>query len=426
MKKTIRLKNGIQVIYDCIPQSRQVAFHLFFRAGTFYESGVSPGISHLCEHMFFRKLNGLQQDELYFKMESIGATLRGRTFRDFICFDICCLSEYFFQAFDIISAILYDFTWNQDDLNLEKNVVYKQIESHSKNYDNYMEELYFGYPEYAVPIMGERKDIEAIEVNEVNQFKKKFLNCNNACVVITGAFHSFHLNQAMKILQNVENKGEAVKIRRIYPKHSFYRKAKDDRILPSDTEQSDVKLYFDIDLKKINIVQIAFVSSILGAGVGSRLSRKMTDLLALTDSIFSCINYYNKTFASLSIEYSVNNRDLIYSLQVLLEELQNLKKEITQKDYLASIVYFTKGMEAYRDDIYQLGFDYGWQEFIMEMCWDIEKQSEENTKITITDLINTANQVLTSENLKTIIFNNRNIEKKTTLQLFLDRFRENL
>ena len=102
MKEKRVLKNNVTVIHDCNPGLHTAAISVFFKCGSIFETLSNQGISHMTEHMFFRRLYDLPQDELYFRTELIGNFLHGKTSWDCISFDMNCSPKYFKRAFEIV------------------------------------------------------------------------------------------------------------------------------------------------------------------------------------------------------------------------------------------------------------------------------------------------------------------------------------
>ena len=119
------LENNIKIFFSKNTAVNSINIGFYFKSGIVYETLKNNGISHFTEHMFFRNLNGIEQRDLYFRMESIGTTLRAKTYADFICFDMTVTPKYFVSAFEIILNLLCDFQWSQEDFERELKVIKK-------------------------------------------------------------------------------------------------------------------------------------------------------------------------------------------------------------------------------------------------------------------------------------------------------------
>ena len=77
--EVITLNNGLKVLVYPMLNTHSVTIGLYIKAGSGYEKGRFVGTTHLLEHLHFRKCGNLSQEELYYKMERIGSTLRAVT-----------------------------------------------------------------------------------------------------------------------------------------------------------------------------------------------------------------------------------------------------------------------------------------------------------------------------------------------------------
>lgn len=116
MKRLI-LRNGLSVLLYNMPNTHSVTVGLYIKAGSGYKSEYIAGISHLLEHLHFRRCGQISQEELYYKMESMGSTLRGATYRDFISFTMKVVPQNLEKCIEIFCShnLLLCITGNVDD-----------------------------------------------------------------------------------------------------------------------------------------------------------------------------------------------------------------------------------------------------------------------------------------------------------------------
>lgn len=106
MKKRLNLKNGLSLTIDRNERVSTVTYAIYFAVGSIYESERNQGISHLVEHMFFRRLNHLSQEEFYFRTESMAGTVGGTTSTQYTRLELTVISDYAAEAFELMKEIL--------------------------------------------------------------------------------------------------------------------------------------------------------------------------------------------------------------------------------------------------------------------------------------------------------------------------------
>lgn len=402
-KQIENLPNGILLITHQLQHIHSVTLSVSFRTGTLYETEKNNGISHMVEHLFFRKLSNLTQRKLYLEMQKIGAEIIGRTYCDYVCFSITVVKKYFQKAFDILLKFLDDFEWSASEINAEKEVVLRQIDNYRLSYDKWIDSIYFQSTNYALPIMGTYASVCDSSETDINQWKHNYITTQNACFVITGNFSDNDYLYAQKCLSSVTKSGIQHKLITNLPLN-FGKREFENQIYYecTDNDISDITIIFDIN-KDIKYENIRLLSSILGEGCGSLLSIKMREKESITDDIFTNLTSYYK-FNRLSFSYSVKNQMIDKSVELLFETLNKITHEINKNDYLSSIVFFTDDQLMNYDDTKKLNEEYTLCDFVLDIQPSEPKEKAYAYKnIKIKDLINTAKQVFVKDNFSAII-----------------------
>lgn len=419
--------NGIDVITVQELGLHSVCIGLYFNAGILYESKSSNGISHLIEHLYFRRLADLLQRQLYFSLESLGSTLRGKTYNNFIQFDITISPQYLRKAFDIIYRILSDFEWSLNDIDLEKNVVLKQLEYKSISFSEYVDSQYFKNLKYAMPIMGTADNISNFTPDVINKWKKRIIHTNNLCFVLTGNYSSEDFQYILNKLDLIPYRNTIeLKYTEQIPVMFCKRTSRSDMVIDTENEISDISIVFDIDKHKTNPYAVDLLSSILGGGIGSKLSVVLREEYALTDEIFSRIDSYSE-LSKLTIEFSTNNSDLDQSLSLVFSEILKIKESISDDDLASSILFFTENRYWLLDDPQTLNFSIGWKRMgLKQKDVEIDNLINYYNNVSINELVINAHNLFTPQNLTITVTNNNGIFKTRSLKRCLSALRDKI
>ena len=420
------LNNKIETIFCDNTALNSINIGFYFKCGIIYETLKNNGISHLVEHLFFRNLDGISQEDLYFKMESIGTTLRAKTYSNFICFDMTIAQKHFEPAVEIMLKLLNDFEWTDKNLKDELSVVKKQIEfASNESFSFLVNNNYFKGTKLSKSIMGTINSLCNLTVTEVNAWKKTFFNPNNVCCVLTGGFSQQNLEFFLEKLNSVKSSKTIVPKRKTtMPRDFCNRNNNSDIIVETEWEISDVSITFDIDAS-IDICCVNILSSILGEGVGSKLSIMLREKMALTDEIYSKVELFPDV-SRLTIEFSVYNRDIEKSLNLLFDEIIKFKNNITQNDLLSAIVFFTDNQEFIFDSPRECNFFYGWNNFVLQKREDIYHNIQEYKSVTIDKLADISNQLFVSKNMIVTVTNNQSVYDEDKLRALIGTIREQL
>ncbi len=398
-----------------------VVLACYFRVGSIYETKRNHGITHLVEHMFFRRLDDLTQQMLYRENMQIGGDMSGTTYCDYVRFRIKAAPQHLKTAIDLFARLFHDFHWTEDEVEKEKRVVKKQIAYNGEDESFY--DWYFRGTKLGNRIAGTWETVDALTAKQVNEWKDSFFTRENACLVLTGNFepsdYAYLCDEIEKIPQGCRNR---IPTPECIPHDFGSRSIDNDVVIPMNGTVSDVCLCFDVDESKVDIGCAAILCECLGAGCGSRLSDLLRDKLALTDDVFCRIDT-DAGVSRFTVEYAVDNRDLLVSLDKVMTEIA-LMKDITTAEWDRVREYFTTNQFMNLDDSEQLAEQLYWTALKHPQSHITpQEKAEHYGNITERQLQSMAKELFTSTNLSVFVYNNRRLCSKKKLMDCLERFR---
>lgn len=420
--KNISLKNGLNIVINQMPNTHSFTIGLYVRAGTRYESFEENGITHLLEHLHFRQLNNISQSELYYKMESVGSTLRASTYCDFLKFTMKACPKYLVNCIDIFKAILTTYNWSDKNFNQEKELVIKQIDESSCNIStqNIIRKNLLGDCNLTYDIMGNKETIKKLSISDVIAYKRKFFNRNNILICITGCIckeDMFLIEHEFETLQIDFGKKHIPTC----PLPMLYHREPNIVLYNDDWDYMDVNITFDISYQVVSLYELKILNCILGEGIGSRLQMRIREKMQYTSDIFSQIEAY-EDFAFLHIKYSIHKRQFIDCLLQIVSILEHLKSDICPEDLAVSIPFYFDNQAFLQDDTEQMNFEIAYNNFIMGQ--DIDKTIINNDVESIERLTTIARHVFVPKNMSVIAFGNYNDEIRTNIELVLQNLKE--
>ena len=118
MIKTTKLENGITVASDYTSSVGTVAIYINIKVGSRNETLELNGISHLIEHMMFKGTTKRTAKEIANDFENIGASFNACTSKELTCYYGKVLKEYSENLFEILSDIVFNSTFDKNELRL--------------------------------------------------------------------------------------------------------------------------------------------------------------------------------------------------------------------------------------------------------------------------------------------------------------------
>src|SRR3954465_11233010 len=126
LRRTV-LPNGLIVLTERMEHVRSVAMGAWIKSGSRHELPEINGISHFVEHMVFKGTKSRSALDIAMQMDSIGGNMDAFTGKETICFNAKVLDEHLPIAFDVISDLVLNPTFDPKDIDREKGVILEEI-----------------------------------------------------------------------------------------------------------------------------------------------------------------------------------------------------------------------------------------------------------------------------------------------------------
>merc|ERR1712012_1052006 len=144
---------------------------LWIDTGSRYENAANNGVAHFLEHMAFKGTSKRTQTGLELEVENMGAHLNAYTSREQTVFYAKCLSGDLDGAVEILSDILTNSTFGQEEIERERGVILREMQEVEMNlqevvFDHLHAVAYQGTP-LGRTILGPAKNIKSISRDDL-------------------------------------------------------------------------------------------------------------------------------------------------------------------------------------------------------------------------------------------------------------------
>lgn len=404
----LSLPNGMEAYFIRMSNTHSVVISIYVRAGIRYEDVRHIGVSHLIEHLLFRRLDTLEQRQLYHELECIGTTLRATTYADFIRFYVEVLPQFAEKAFHILKGIFRSGNWTAEDIRKEKKVVLNQMDGSLLSYGDRSRLEYWAHSSLGNPIMGTPGKIKRLSNPAILKYYNRFFQPQNSAIIVSGNFSEKFARLSQMELSKLNNGNiSKLAVEPIFPKHFGQRSAKDDVVFDADGNYADVRICFEADHHLIKREAVEYLHRILGDGDGSRLSILLREEAGLVDEIYSELELHSE-FCVLSIQYDVTCDGLLESLKLVNSVICDMIREISDRDINASIHFMTSNWAFDLDSPEAINFHYGWRSFILgEQLMHPEELSNCLSRMTADELRRAAENLFKSKQMSTSVYCNQ-------------------
>src|SRR5262249_16678956 len=187
-----RLENGLRVLLFPDASKQTMTVNVTYLVGSKYENYGETGMAHLLEHMLFK--GSPKHQNIPHELTEHGARPNGTTWFDRTNYfeTFAATEENLRWALDLEADRMVNSFIAKKDLDSEFSVVRNEYEMGENNPFSVlikrMMEASFAWHNYGKSTIGERSDIENVNIERLQAFYKRYYQPDNAVLMITGKF----------------------------------------------------------------------------------------------------------------------------------------------------------------------------------------------------------------------------------------------
>jgi predicted Zn-dependent peptidase len=332
IRRTV-LPSGLIVLTERMEHVRSVAMGVWMRAGSRHEVPELNGISHFVEHMVFKGTKSRTAQRIAREVDAIGGNLDAFTGKETVCFNIKVLDEHVPTALDVLSDLVLNPVFANEEIARERGVILEEIKMDEDNPDTLVHEIFMqnfwkDHP-LSKPILGTRDTVRSFEHTTLQQFFEQRFCAGNMVFSAAG---------------NIEHDSFVELVARHFASLSSGSVAS-DTVAPRVTPRIHLR-----NKKSLEQVQLCLgvpappvadasryttlvLNVILGGGMSSRLFQTVREERGLVYSIYSDLNPYSDT-GSLCVYAGTSSDRAMQVIDLIMEEFRRLKTEPLQADEL--------------------------------------------------------------------------------------------
>jgi len=185
-----RLSCGPTFIYKEIHSVPIVAIDIWIKAGAAHDPEEYLGLSHFCEHMFFKGTERMGVGEMDRAIKGLGGYNNASTAWDYTHYYVVVPSPGWREALEVlIDALRFPF-FDPAEIELERQVIYEEIKRHedtpwSKFYEEY-NALAFARCPYRRRILGTFESLARIDRTAFQEFLRLHYVPQNTTIIVVG------------------------------------------------------------------------------------------------------------------------------------------------------------------------------------------------------------------------------------------------
>ena len=400
------LPHGIRVISEQMSHVRSVAVGVWIDAGSRAETDQESGISHFVEHMVFKGTSTRSADDIACSIDSIGGQLDAFTTKENVAFTAKVLDEHLPRALDVLSDLVLNPAFRDEDIVKEKGVVLEELKMEEDNPDYLIHEMFISNFWKSHPlgrtIIGTKETINSFQSPQLREFFGRTYCPSN--LMITAAGNVEH----SKLVELVEERfghlsGD--------PSPATISEPEPHAVISWRDKPSLEQVHVCIGVPAYAITHPRryagyVLNTVLGGGISSRLFLKIREHEGLAYSVFSDLSIYSDT-GYMSVYAGTSLETTAQVIEHVLAEFKNLKMKAVEteelrraKDHLKGSI--TLSLESTTSRMSNLAR----QERYFQRFLSLDELNEQIEQVTAENLLEVANDWFHQERIALAVLGN--------------------
>jgi predicted Zn-dependent peptidase len=280
-----KLPNGLTIVTDPMPQLESAAVGVWVNCGARHETKSQMGVSHMLEHMAFKGTERRSARAIAEEIEAVGGYLNAYTSREQTAFHARTLKADVPLAVDILADILTHPTFEEGEIERERQVVLQEIgQARDTPDDIIFDHLQTAvYPDQPMgwPILGEEATVGAFTRSDLNGYMGANYRAGGMTFIASGAVeHSAVVELVARHFGDLKTGDEP------RSEAAFYRGS--DIRVDEELEQVHVTYAFPgVASAEDDLFTAQVYVTALGGGMSSRLFQEIREKRGLCYSIYA-------------------------------------------------------------------------------------------------------------------------------------------
>ncbi len=326
-----------------LPDSSVVSINIRVLSGLSNEGKYAgSGISHLIEHLIFKGTSDKNSEELRKEIKEIGGIINAGTGIDSAEYYITVPRENFEKAFYLLSRMVMELVFTEEDFNKEKDVILNEM--NLRNDDpmiRQIKELFsrsYTLNVYKYPIIGYKESLLKLTIEDLHNYHASAYTPDRMVVAVVGGVEE---KKALDIVGSAMSKHEREKL---WPTDVYEEPVQIDKReaeIPADIVLGYLALGFHTtSLYSEDLYSTDVLSILLGEGEDSRIYKRLVKEKELLYSVGS--SNYTPRYPGLFVITGVGDpekldeaRKEIFSV---IEELKSAKLDEAELSRAKNIV----------------------------------------------------------------------------------------
>ncbi len=330
------LENGLSIIMVEHHELPIVAMELLVRTGSVHDPQGKSGMAHIVSQLLREGTRSKSSLEISEEIDFIGGSLNVDCGYDSTSVSTSALVKHFNTILDLLFDVTRYPTFKTNDIDRHRKkaitAILKEKDNKASIASRHFSKMLYGKHPYANPPIGTIAGLKAISENEIKQFYRKHYHPNNIILTVVGDIET---KKILTDIKNIFGSWKRINIpKQLLPPIPKIEGHKIRIIDKPDLTQTEIRLgCTGIARDDSDYFSLMLMNYILGMGPASRLYTKVRAEKGLTYGANSRFEM-RKLGGPFYVRTYSKNKTAIAALQLILEELKELKSNGVTKEEL--------------------------------------------------------------------------------------------
>lgn len=336
------LESGLKIVSEKIESVKSVSVGIWVKTGSRNESEEQAGITHFLEHMLFKGTEKRSAFDIAQSMESVGGYLNAFTSTEYTCYYARCLDSKLDSAVDVLSDMIQNSQFPDEELEKEKKVVLEEMKMYKDSPDDVIFEEFSGqiFKDHPIgrPIIGFEETVKSFTQQDLFDYVEKRYQPDNLLVAVAGHADHDQLLDMVQDLLNYNQNGNTVHSKQPLNPYQVTSQTVTKPIEQTHMIMGRRALNFEHPDKYL----LLLANTILGGGMSSRLHQNVREKYGYCYSI----SPFNQTYIDTGLfgVYTGTDFDYVDHVRELINvEFLRMKNEKVDEKELSEAKAQLKG-----------------------------------------------------------------------------------
>jgi zinc protease len=403
-----KLENGMKLIVKEDHRAPVAVSQVWYKVGASYEHDGVTGLSHVLEHMMFKGTKKHPAGEFSRIIAENGGKENAFTGADYTAYFQTLEKSRLPVSFELEADRMRNLSLPEEEFQKELNVVMEERRMRTEDnpqsltYEQFKATAFINSP-YRIPTIGWMDDLEAMEVDDLREWYRRWYAPNNATLVVVGDVEP---KAVLKLAKKYFGKLKPSDLTPVKPRHEVRQRGEKRIIVAAPAELPYLLMGYKVPVSSTAEASwepyaLDVLANLLDGGNSARLASRLTRGKAIAAEAGAGYSYNDRMTSLFLLNGTPARGHGIEELEkALRDEVEDLRNNLVSASELKRVKAQIKAARVYElDSIFYQAMQIGQLETVGIGWHEVDRYPEHINAVTAEQLREVARKYLKPERL---------------------------